>query len=480
MRYASFVNGSATEPTPLLDAELTMNWYPAVASSQGAKAQAALLPTPGFQAFSTPSGVVNARAALAVANTCYWVVGNELREVSASGSQTVLGTVVEDAYPATLAYNGAAGAQLFITSGGNGYLYNRNTGVFSQIAALNGIADSGGMIDGYFLAFDRSLAKVRISGLLDGTTWDPTVYFQNSITGDPWQAMVIRNREIILLGTQTGQAWYDAGAYPVPFAPIPGAVWNEGIAAPFAFGVSGDTVVWLAQSPRGAGTVVAMRSYTPEGISTPAVAYAISEYIRTSVITDATMLTYQDEGHEFFCLSFVAAAQTWVYDASVNLWHQRGRWVPDLMTYAVWNPSAYCYQYGKHLVGDRESGLIQEMSTAYTSDWDGSVIRRVRRAPGLFSEHRQVLIRRIEVYLESGVGLSTGATPVVLWRTSDDGGKTWGNYRQGSAGKQGEYQARVIWTRMGVSRDRVNEMVVSDPVPWKVVDAYINNDMRAA
>jgi hypothetical protein len=61
-----------------------------------------------------------------------------------------------------------------------------------------------------------------------------------------------------------------------------------------------------------------------------------------------------------------------------------------------------------------------------------------------------------------------------------DGGKTWGNQRSVSAGRIGAYQARVIFTRMRVSRDRVNECVVSDPIPWRLVACYVNNDERAA
>jgi hypothetical protein len=32
-----------------------------------------------------------------------------------------------------------------------------------------------------------------------------------------------------------------------------------------------------------------------------------------------------------------------------------------------------------------------------------------------------------------------------------------------------------MW-RMGVPRDRVNKMVVTDPIPWRIIDAFINND----
>ena len=63
--------------------------------------------------------------------------------------------------------------------------------------------------------------------------------------------------------------------------------------------------------------------------------------------------------------------------------------------------------------------------------------------------------------------------PQVTLRSSNDGGKTWGNERSVSAGAQGDYRTRVRFRRLGISRDRVFEMSVTDPIPWRVVDAFM-------
>jgi len=39
----------------------------------------------------------------------------------------------------------------------------------------------------------------------------------------------------------------------------------------------------------------------------------------------------------------------------------------------------------------------------------------------------------------------------------------------------GQYHTRVFWTRLGSPRLFVPEVSVSDPVPWRVVDAWVNN-----
>lgn len=59
----------------------------------------------------------------------------------------------------------------------------------------------------------------------------------------------------------------------------------------------------------------------------------------------------------------------------------------------------------------------------------------------------------------------TEREPVAMLSWSDDGGHTWSNEHAASLGAQGKYKTRVIWRRLGVSRDRVYRVAVSDPVP---------------
>lgn len=63
--------------------------------------------------------------------------------------------------------------------------------------------------------------------------------------------------------------------------------------------------------------------------------------------------------------------------------------------------------------------------------------------------------------------------PIASIRWSDDGGHTWSNFYQVDCGKTGQFKTRAIWRRLGRSRDRVYELTCSDPVPWRVVDAYL-------
>jgi hypothetical protein len=102
-------------------------------------------------------------------------------------------------------------------------------------------------------------------------------------------------------------------------------------------------------------------------------------------------------------------------------------------------------------------------------------IRRLRRSPHLSDDERWVFHQRFQLVMESGTGLvdGQGEDPQVMVRWSDDGGHTWSNDHWVSAGRIGEFKRRVILRRLGRARDRVYEVVVSDPVAWHLVSASL-------
>jgi hypothetical protein len=107
---------------------------------------------------------------------------------------------------------------------------------------------------------------------------------------------------------------------------------------------------------------------------------------------------------------------------------------------------------------------------------DPRIIRRLRRAPHLSQENVRVFYRKIELDLERGVGLPSGqgADPLVMLRLSRDGGHTWSEPVEMSAGQIGVYTQRVIARRLGAARDTVFEVTVSDPVAWSLVNAWLD------
>jgi len=64
--------------------------------------------------------------------------------------------------------------------------------------------------------------------------------------------------------------------------------------------------------------------------------------------------------------------------------------------------------------------------------------------------------------------------PQIMMQFSDDGGYTWSNENWQELGYSGDHQKRIKWHRLGRSKDRVFKVVITDPVPVVLVNAYID------
>ena len=120
MRLPGFIGGSNYSQSLIAEVERTVNWYVEPLTSV-AKNQAALYPTPGQSPLITVSDV-GTRGLLSVNGRTHGVIGPSVYELLPSTqAATSRGSVTQDNNPAQLAYNGAAGGQIAIASGGNLY-----------------------------------------------------------------------------------------------------------------------------------------------------------------------------------------------------------------------------------------------------------------------------------------------------------------------------------------------------------------------
>lgn len=401
MRYDAFIGGSYQSQAVTADCERTINWYPEMLESKEATTPAALYPTPGVVAISANlSG--NGRAHLAINGREFAIIGTSLVEVARDGGTELLGTVAIGDYPATINANGDLGNQLFVTSGGNGYVYDLGLRTLTQIAGLSSRATMGSYLDGYFIALDVRSSTFYISALGDGASWSiGTDFAQRSLAPDNWKAVKVVGRYVWLFGESTTEIWQDTGAEPFPFAPFPGTLFEYGIIAPFSACVVGNDIVWLGRSK--AGKLCVLRGTSPPTV--------ISNYPLESALADYIDLplavgdSYSDKGHTFYLLSVEKANVTWAWDETTGLWAERGTWLPELNRFTSWRPRFYAYAYDQHRMLDSSSGQIYRMGSDLTTDVDGLKIRRVRRAPAIMNENKPVFYSEFELDLE--VGLKT-------------------------------------------------------------------------
>lgn len=395
-----FIGGSYKSQSPLADCEELYNWYKESMQVPGASAKDGLYPTPGVQTIAEVA-YGNGRAHIETLTREFAVIGPSFVEIYQNGTSTVRGTVALDANPATLSSSGDLSREVFITSGGNGYIFNLDTNAFSAIAVLAGKATMGAYLDGYFLALDSSLSAVYSSVLGDGTTWDPNTYWtQRSAMADRWVSMKVVGRLIYLLGERTSEIWYDAGLTPFPFGFYTGApVIQYGCLAPFSPAVIGDSLLWVALSSSGRRCIV-KASLQAQQASTYPIDVALEKYPdATLAIGDA----YSDRGHTFYRVSFDESNVSWALDVEGGEWHKDGEWNRTTGQWESWRPRYYVNVFGQHRMLDGRGRSVFQMSGDYSTQANGDPIRRLRQTPAFTSGNDLIFYSSLELFIETGL-----------------------------------------------------------------------------
>ncbi len=479
MIYPGFIGPSSQTLSPVADVEQLVNLYmePSDGSASG---RPALYGFPGIaQYLDLPSADMRAMAEMN--GRCFVVNGDQLYEVLDNGvniTANALGAVYHDQNLASIRFNGpltalGLGNQALIASAGLAYILNLTTLVLTPVLS-QGEASQIGMLDGFFLAFNATTGRMRLSALNNGLSWDPTQFFSRSAGPDQWVAFVVLAPDIILLGSQTGDIWYDAGSFPVPFAPRQGFTFKYGCVAPASLAVAGQSVLWLSRTAEGAGTVVLMNGYRPQPIGSYAFDSAVANYELHRQIADAEAMVLTRAGHPWYVLRFPSANATWAYDLRTTRWTQLGHWNSLRGAFDSWKPRVTCHAFDKNLVGDA-TGRIGNLDETVATEADGSAIRRVRIPPALVAqEGSRVFVDRFSLDLETGLGASGDPAGTVLVRWSKDFGRTWSSEQRLGVGAIGDYGHRVFHTIAGSSlKAMVPEVVITDPFPMRIVGAEV-------
>lgn len=469
MLIDAFVGGSYQALSPIVDNEETINLVierlsPAAAAGRAAKA---FFLRPGVTLWSTADTAGTSRAAFEEDGRAFRVIGNTLYEFDRNGVKTNRGTLAVDANPATISSNGKGGRQLFITSGGKGYIFNLDTNALTEEVPSG--CTMGGFIDTFFVYFDATASTLAKSDAYDGTTWDPLEVTERGLAGDPWQAMCVSKsqRVIIMAGKWTTDVYYNNGDSPFPFRPRPDGLIPHGIAAPFSIKDLGDLVVWIAQTEKGRGYVIGLAGLDAREIGNPPLDTALQSVGDTIERFEADVLRYR--GHTFYLVTI--GTVTHVFDRSSGEWTKWLTWNSTDATWSGWRPIHHLFVFNQHQMGDRESSKVWELSQDYFTDPDDKPIRWLRRCPLPWANNARVVVPELELLHEPGLGVNAGqgADPVAMMRISFNGGQTWSVERRRALGKQGEYDVAARWFRCGSGPKPVVEFSGTDPAPVRIV-----------
>lgn len=335
-------------------------------------------------------------------------------------------------------------------------------------------------LGGYFIVSIPNSKQFNISALNDGTTWDELDFGTKDAYPDQI-ARVFADRNLLWIfgKEQSTEVWQNTGAALFPFQQVQGSLINYGCAAPYSVARLGNGLAWLAlDTSRGGVTCVYAQGFSPSVISTPAVEFAWNGY---ATVADAVAFSYTEEKHQFLVISFPTASATWVYDATTNQWHERGWWSgsANIRQRQAFHSYTNLLVHGgssaipaRHWVGDWQNGKIYIQNLGYTTD-DGTQIQRIRACPHLSNEQKFLFYSQLSVDMQVPSGGPSTINPVLDW--SDDGGFNFGTahaYPGGATSTLGR-ATRVIWRRLGRSRDRVFRLKITDAVPIALVGCYL-------
>ena len=399
----------------------------------------------------------------------YVVAGATLYKVLNDFSYTTIGAVDLD-FDTTIAANNAG--QVCFNSGvsGKAYVYDTGTLALTQITdpAFYG-SPRVDYLDGYGVFLRPNTQQFYISALNDFTAFDALDFASDEADPDNLVSFIVDHRELILFGERTSTVWFNSGDATFPLSRREGAEMEVGCAAALSVAKLDNTVFFLGRTSHGQGLVHKLNQYTPQIISNRGIEYLINSFER---IDDAFAYTYQKNGHSFYVLTFPTANKTLVYDASIQdndaAWSVRE-------TYGLGRDRASCYAFafGKHLVGDFVSGVLYELDDETHLDGD-LPIEWSRTTAHIVSDYKRVKHKEVVLNFETGVGLEDGNDPLVYLTYSDDGGHSYITPREASLGVIGQRKNRVMWARLGNSRDRVYKVFGSEPVKTVLMGGYID------
>ena len=389
--------------------------------------------------------------------------------------QTIEGTGVTDGTIITAFVSGSGGAGTYTVSASQTVssttIYAIN---WSVLPSTDGAFEGGGTVDisdNYFVYNKPNSQLWAASDLLSPIT-DPLSFASKDGSPDDLVAIIVDRREVYLLGEMSSEAWLDVGSVPFPFQRIQGSSTQQGIAAAYSCARVGNSFAYVSKNNRGEATIVQMNGYIPQRIST----HAVENTLVGQNVSDAIAWTYQLEGHETYVVTFPSIGDnglTWAYDVTTGLWH-KWLYTNNQGQYERHRGNCCCFFNQQVLLGDYENGKLYRLSLSQYTD-DGQMVRRVRRCPHITTDLQRQYFAELQIQFQPGVGLPTGQgqDPQAMLRWSDDGGFTWSNENWVTIGKQGQYFTRAMWRRLGFARDRIFEVVITDPIKAVIVSANL-------
>lgn len=464
-KVALFGSGNSGK-SPVATVQRRLNCYFEL-REDGDKSKIVCYGTPGLtQAFTlSTSASQPVRGMIGTQTKLFVAAYNTLKIYDANGTLLDAGiTFGTSSGLVSLAYNNN---QVLMVDGATCQYYTQSTGVWGAVASFPATgARTITFVSGFFVAEQPGTQTFWVSNANDGSTWNSLAFASASAFSDNILAVDNLVGNLVLFSERHIEFWQNAGLSPEPFAPILSAANEYGLAAVFSRAHVDESIIFLAQNREGQIQFCQMHGFQVRPISNPDLEYIINRF---TTVNDATALSYGNDRHKFYQVSFPTANRSFLYDTSTGLWSDVQTGTSVIPTRHTANLSAYCA--GKTLVSDYSSNSIYRFDPLTYTD-NGTTIVRELVTRHILSAFNRIRISMLYLDMETGVGLQTGqgTNPQIMLQYSKDNGRTWSAERWVSSGLVGNYIARVLWRRFGSTRDATFKIRMSDPVKFVITE----------
>lgn len=409
---------------------------------------------------------------LVVAAASVGVAGNSITLAKSSSALTLSGATLSGGVNAGAAPGTSVLEWSYVSSA------HVSGSTFSQIMDTNFLgATHVDFMDGYLIFNQPNTQSFYLSPINAVLPFDGSEIGSAEASPDNLMGLIELQESLYLLSQRHMEVFYDSGAITFPFARIQGAVIEIGCDAPYSIAKISNTIFWLGRDKNGRGIV-----YSAQGLQATRISTFCIENVIASLgdVSAARGYTYQQAGHAFYCLNLPNDTRTWVFDTMTGLWHERTYLA--LGAYQRNLADCHAFAYDTNVVGDYSSGNLYALSRTTYTDNSNPIVRE-RTAPHISKDVQRISHQMFQLDAQTGVGLDgtgQGTMPQAILQWSNDYGNTWSNEHWASLGQIGARMTRALWWRLGMARDRVYRVRVSDPVSVTFVGAEIDLEVEAS
>ena len=492
------LGGSYKDKYTQINSQRTINWYPTYSHSdqvvdsetnsdtgkfnrESGKELRTLKPTPGLLLHSSNVGAVS-RGAFAINGRGFVVIDNILYEVYNDSSVVSRGTLSASLPGGTskVWMEANNNNEVMLADHDYGYIFNTSTNVLTQITDVDFPgADTLTSQDNRFIVTKNG--RVYFSDLNNGTAWTGVNVYTPSYKADQVKAVISLQEEIYNFAENSIEIYYDDGE--TPFQRVSRSSIQYGIIAPESLQVVANTILCLGKLPNGQPQILQIAPNHEVSLVAPAsILYQIGQYQNLS---NSYAWSYSaPDGAVFYVLTIPAAEKTFVYDLTTKDWHEWSSKISTqsngVPTYGRFLGKDHLFLNGKHIVTSFKNGTI------YYLDWstfteNGEAIIRQRDTQIYHSEYKMISVNELELDINTGNGTLSGqgSSPVIMFRVSKDGGKTFLPERFVKLGEHGNYNYRTKIRLLGSARNWVLSFRVSDPIDIAIIGAKAKGSMGA-